>query len=71
MPRSFAKSELMRLKDAVRAKGDFTQEEVPDGVNAIALAQDERVHHIALGLAHLGAVAKQQPAVAVNLLWQG
>ena len=38
---------------AVVAKGDLTQQEVADGVHAVAVAQDHGVHHIALGFAHL------------------
>ena len=54
----------------VVAEGDLTQQEVADGVHAVALAQDHRVHHVAHGLAHLAAV-HQQPAMAEHPLGQG
>ena len=57
-------------EQAVAAEGDFPEQEVADGVHAVALAEDIGVHHVALGLAHLGAVAEQEPAVAVYLLGQ-
>ena len=55
---------------AVVAERDLTQQEVADGVHAVAVAQDHRVHHVAHGLGHLAAV-HQQPAVAEHALGQG
>ena len=58
-------------KVAVGSERDFAQQEIPDGIHAVAVAQNHRVNHVALALAHLASVAKQQPAVAVHLLRQG
>ena len=55
---------------AVVAEGDLTQQEVADGIHAVAVAQDHRVHHVAHGLGHLAAV-HQQPAVAEHPFGQG
>ena len=54
---------------AVVAEGDLTQQEVADGVHAVAVAQDHGVHDVAHGLGHLAAV-HQQPAVAEHPLGQ-
>ena len=51
------------------AKGDLAQQEVADGVHAVAVAQDNGVYHVAHRLGHLAAV-HQQPAVAEHLLGQ-
>ena len=56
---------------AVGAEGNLPQKEISDGVHAVAVAEDHRVYHIALGLGHLAAVSEQEPAVAVDLLGQG
>ena len=55
---------------AIVAERDLTQQEVADGVHAVAVAQDHRVHHVAHGLGHLAAV-HQQPAVAEHPFGQG
>ena len=54
---------------AVVAKGNLTQQEVADGVHAVAVTQDHRVHNVAHRLGHLAAV-HQQPAVAKHALGQ-
>ncbi len=54
---------------AVVAEGDLTQQEVADGIHAVAVAQDDGVHDVAHGLGHLAAV-HQQPAVAEHPLGQ-
>ena len=54
---------------AVVAERDLTQQEVADGVHAVAVAKDDGVHDIAHRLGHLAAV-HQQPAVAEDALGQ-
>ena len=54
-------------EDAVLPEGVLAQQEVLQRVDAVAVDQDDRIHDIALGLAHLAAV-DQQPAVAEDLL---
>ena len=51
------------------AEGDLAQQEVADGVHAVAIAQDNGVYHVAHRLGHLAAV-HQQPAVAEHPLRQ-
>ena len=46
---------------AIVAEGNLTQQEVADGIHAVAVAQDHRVHHIAHGLGHLAAVHQPWP----------
>ena len=46
------------VKKAVGAEGNLPQKEISDGVHAVAVAEDHRVYHIALGLGHL-AVSEQ------------
>ena len=53
----------------VVAEGDLTQQEVADGVHAVAVAEDDGVNDVAHGLGHLAAV-HQQPAVAEHALGQ-
>ena len=53
----------------VVAEGDLTQQEVADGVHAVAVAEDDGVNDIAHRLGHLAAV-HQQPAVAEHPLGQ-
>ena len=65
-----ARNERLVREHAVRAEGDLAQQEVADRVHAVAVAEDVRIHDVALRLAHLRAVAEQQPAVAVHLLGQ-
>ena len=54
---------------AIVAEGNLTQQEVADGIHAVAVAQDHGIHHVAHGLGHLAAV-HQQPAVAEHPLGQ-
>ena len=56
-------------KHTVVAEGDLAQQEVADGVHAVAVAQDDGIHHVAHRLGHLAAV-HQQPAVAEHALGQ-
>ena len=53
----------------VVAEGDLAQQEIADGVHAVAIAQDNGVYHVAHRLGHLAAV-HQQPAVAKHALRQ-
>ena len=55
---------------AVAAEGHFPKQEVADSVHAVAVAELDGIHHVALGLAHLAAL-QNKPAVAEYLLWQG
>ena len=55
---------------AVAAEGHLPKQEVAYGVHAVAVAELDGIHHVALGLAHLAAL-KYQPAVAEYLLGQG
>ena len=51
------------------AEGDLAEQEVADGVHAVAVAEDDGVNDVADGLGHLAAV-HQQPAVAEDALGQ-
>ena len=53
----------------VVAEGDLAEQEVADGVHAVAVAEDDGVNDVADGLGHLAAV-HQQPAVAEDALGQ-
>ena len=57
-------------KHTVIAEGNLAQQEIADGIHAVALAQHLGVDHVAHALAHLAAV-HQQPAVAEHLAGQG
>ena len=60
-------------EDAVLPEGVLPQQEVFQGVDAVALDEDHRIHHVfALGGFGLGNLfaAQQQPAVTQNLLRQ-
>ena len=54
---------------AVRAEWEFPQQKVAQRIHAVAFCQHIRVHHVALGFAHLAAV-QQQPAVTIDVFWQ-
>ena len=60
-------------ENAVLSEGVFPQQEVLQGVDAVAFDENHRVHHVlALGRFGLGNLfaAQQQPAVTQNLLRQ-
>ena len=52
---------------AVRTEGYFAQQEIADGVHAVAFAECNGIDHVALALTHLAAV-EHEPAVAEHLL---
>ena len=54
-------------EDAVVAEGMSRSEEIADGVDPVAAAQDHRVHHVALGFGHFAPV-QQHAAVAEHPL---